>query len=255
MRKVYASYCAKGFPMLNGLILLGCFSQQEDISTSSQSEANNEHWFYACRKYEAKSEGFGFCLYKHSETMKTIPDIKLYCSYAGKWESECIYNWVAANLAPNNGFSTEELLNLCGDIKDCAFRVLDLRPREDTLEQVELCKIHVTRNYRDCVLHAMLHWWKKEPSAEEVARLMQVPLEPSPFFGYYIASRVHCEGIGTCKGSPEMERRCLELGQEFKEKRKKCPELRKRKGEIYKVPGGANKSMTNDAMQPNLRKK
>ena len=240
--------------MLNGLMLLGCFSQQEESPNHLQSTVSNEHWFYACRKYENKSDSFGFCLYKHSETMKTIPDIKLYCSYAGTWESECVYNWVAANLAPNNGFSTEELLSLCGSIKDCAFRILDLRPQVDVLDQVELCKQHVPNNYRDCVLHTMIHWWKKQPSADEVARLMNVPSEPSNFFGYYIAARVHCDGIGACKGSPEMEKRCVELGKAFASKRQKCPELRKRRGQVFKVPGGSNKSMTNDAMEPNLNK-
>ena len=187
--------------------------------------------------------------------MKTIPDIKSYCSHAGKWESECIYNWVSANLVQTSGFSTNELLNLCGDIKDCAFRVLDLRPTKDVLERVELCKTYVQNNYRDCVLHAMLHWWKSRPSAEEVARLMQEPSEPSQFFGYYIGVRVHCEGIGTCDGSPKMKKRCLELGEAFKNKRQKCPEIRMRKGEIYKVPGGSNKDMTNDAMEPNRHRK
>ena len=241
--------------MLIALILLGCFSQQEDIASSPQNEVVYDHSFYMCRKYEEGTEPFGFCLYKHSETMKTIPDIKSYCSHAGKWESECIYNWVAANLAPNNGFSTKELLNLCGNIKDCAFRVLDLRPKKDVLVQIELCKTYVTSNYRDCVLHAMLHWWKAQPSAEEVARLMQEPSEPYHLFGYYLGVRIHCEGIGTCKGSPEMERRCVDLGQAFEDKREKCPKIRTRKGEIYKVPGGLHNNMTNDAMEPNRHRK
>lgn len=245
--------CEEG-RVVYSLLVIGCLSQQEQ-TPNIQREASVNNWFYACQNYERKSDAFGFCLYKNSETMKTIPDVKSYCSFAGKWEDECVYNWVSANLAPDNGISTDELLNLCGDIKDCAFRVLDLRSHVDVLVQMDLCKRHVAQNYRACVLHSMVHWWKKQPSAKDVSYLMQVPSEPSDPYGFYIAARVHCDGVGTCEGSSEMEKRCVELGEAFASKRQKCPELRKRNGEIYKVPGGFNKNMTNDAMDPNRNKR
>ena len=89
--------------------------------------------------------------------MKSISDIKDYCSWAKRWEEQCIYNWVVTKIAPDSGYTTPQLLELCGSIKDCAFRVLDLRPSEQVLTQLALCKKHLKTNFDDCAMHAMVN--------------------------------------------------------------------------------------------------
>ncbi|MEC7985741.1 MAG: hypothetical protein VX278_11300 [Myxococcota bacterium] len=214
------------------LFLLNC------TLSASEEEEQRENWFYACQKYEKGTDAFGFCLYKNSETMMSIPDVQAYCAYAGKWQSQCIYNWVVTKIAPDSGYATEELLQLCGDIKDCAFRVVDLRPQDDVLEQLRLCKSYVRRNVKDCSMHAMVNWWKQQPDAADVARLMQVSSEPLEEYGYYLAVRIHCDGVGTCAGSPVMNQRCEELGKGFASEKLRCPQMRRGRDGLYKIPGG-----------------
>lgn len=230
-----------------------CEQQAEKIQT--EPDYYDQVGFGVCNKYDPESSAYGFCLYKQSETIKTIPDLEVYCARSKKWESECIYNWVSTRIPAGNGYSTETLLDLCGDIKDCAFRVIDMRPRDDVLDQIDLCKKYVVHNYRDCVLHAMITWRKRDPDEEDVMRLMHVPESPNYFFGFYLSGRIYCDGVGTCSGSPNMEKICKDFSTEFASKRQACPSFRKGRDGIYKVPDGVleSKDRYNDAMRPNRR--
>ncbi|MBM75766.1 MAG: hypothetical protein CMK59_10225 [Proteobacteria bacterium] len=212
-------------------------SAQIKVSSHNSLSSPHKEWFDSCSEYEVGTDAFGFCLYKESETMNSISDLKEYCSWAGGWESQCIYNWVATKIAPNSGYSTVDLLELCGNIKDCAFRVVDYRPTQDVLDQLNLCKRYVRRNFDDCAMHAMLNWWKKNPSEEEVLRLMKAESEISRHLGYYLTVRIYCDGVGECKGSKVMQTRCLELSKAFKKGEKQCPKIHLGDRGSYKIPG------------------
>jgi hypothetical protein len=176
-----------------------------------------------CREYSVGVTAFEFCLYKNSETVRSVDKVKEYCGWAGNWESQCIYNWVVSRTAWGSGVETEDLLELCGSIKDCAFRVVDYRPAEDILETLRRCETYVSKNNDACALHAMVKWWMADPTAEEVHRLMQETHEPSRNMGFYLAVRVHCEGVGECRGSDLMQRRCLEVSRDLADGNRSCP--------------------------------
>ena len=167
--------------------------------------------------------------------MNTISDLKSLCSLAGEWEGDCIYNWVTTKIAPDSGFGTIELVELCGDIPDCAFRVIDYRPEKDVIKQLKTCKKYVPKLFEDCSMHAMVNWWASEPSAQEVKRLLAEETDLGFSYAYYIAVRVYCDGVGECSGSRAQYQHCVNKVQGFKQGKQRCPRIERQNGGGFRV--------------------
>ena len=227
-------------------LILGCDAPKKAPSPVAELQYSAEFEGFAkkyplntCKKYVEGSAGFSFCLYKNSELMNTIADLKSLCSLAGEWEGDCIYNWVTTKIAPDSGFDTIELVELCGSIPDCAFRVIDYRPDPDVVKHLKTCKKYVPKLFEDCSMHAMVNWWASEPSAKEVQRLLAEETDLGYSYAYYIAVRVHCDGVGECTGSKVHQRHCVKKVKEFQQGRRSCPKIERQRGGGFRVIQGS----------------
>jgi hypothetical protein len=183
----------------------------------------DEALFQPCAKYANMEEAYGYCLYKFSGGFRSREDVERFCSQGGEWELECRHAWVSGRMQPNSGLSTTELLEACGENPDCTFELLDFRPNDDILVQIDLCSRFVKRHIRDCVGHAMQRWWYTKPDAEEVARVMGKTAPVPDRVSFYTAASVECKGVGSCDGEKYLERLCLKNVRHFEQNPDACP--------------------------------
>lgn len=94
-----------------------------------------------------------------------------HCEQAGRWESECRSVWVSVGL--KEGLSRGDALSACDDAVDCAFMVLDARPKGGLLQQLEACHSHTGRHAIPCQEHATWRWLSTGPDAAELSALAQ----------------------------------------------------------------------------------
>ena len=234
--KIAYNCCMQLFYVVFWGFFWGCNTSPQSKTGSQPVDANAA----GCDKYQTNSEAYGYCLFKESEQLRDIKTLQAYCAKAGDWEGDCIYNWVTTKIAPDSGYTRLELIELCGDIKDCAFRVVDYRPAENVLDTLELCRKHVRRNVRACSMHAMLRWWLDGPSATDVASVMQATSDPTSQISYYVAARVQCDGVGECVGSSLMEEKCKMKVGLFKQDPDSCPRKKKTRNGWSLVPTKRN---------------
>ena len=100
--------------------------------------------------------------------------------------------------------------------------LLDARPHNDVLVQMERCVRHAGRYSQDCVMHASQRWYFSWPSVDEIQRVAQ---QKNPFpeqIGMYIGARVACDDVGQCGGDKEINRMCEKYVEEFQNKNN-CP--------------------------------
>ena len=176
-----------------------------------------------CSAYSQNSSDYGYCLYKHAERIESITEIEEYCSHAGKWQQDCRQSWVQSKI---DRYSLEELIGICQQNTDCAFEVLDERPSEDLLIQIERCEAYAYRYFPECVSHATWRWYYTDPSIKEMQRVSKANLRSASFHvAEMIAARVQCSNVGSCEDAGRYAQQCKQNTGKFKEK-SQCPNQR-----------------------------
>ncbi len=135
---------------------------------------------------------------KQARDFRKPADVERLCPLTGDREPLCRQNWMIGHLAPHLGFSTQELLGICGDAQDCKFELLDQRPSDRVLEQVDLCVDHAGRHTKDCVGHAMERWARTRPDVDEFLRIGAQERPYAPLVGSFLGEVVACQGVGAC---------------------------------------------------------
>jgi len=181
-----------------------------------------------CAEYEKNADVYGFCLYKFAGGFPSIQEVDRLCPMAGEWEKDCRHAWVSGRMNQDSGQSTDSLLEVCQKNPDCTFELLDFRPDEDVVKQINYCIAHVGPYIRDCIGHAMQRWWYTKPNAEEVARVAKTSTPFPDRVAFYIAASVACSNIGTCDGDPRMTKVCEKTVQHYKQSPKRCPAQQER---------------------------
>lgn len=162
---------------------------------------------------------YGYCVYKHAETLPNITSVQQHCSQADKWSEECTQVWALSNI---NHYPLDDLLNVCIHHFDCAMQLLDAKPHNDVIIQMERCMRYTGHYKNDCVMHAAQAWYFDWPPPEEIHRVAK---ERAPFpeqIGMYIGARVACDGVGSCEGDVENQRMCEKYVRIFQDKGQ-CP--------------------------------
>ncbi|MDG1482424.1 MAG: hypothetical protein P8R54_22735 [Myxococcota bacterium] len=156
-----------------------------------------------CRGYAEIPDVYGYCV---ASLAGGLTDAA-HCAAAGAWEDRCRARWVEARLQPGSGVSTEALLTACGDA-DCRLDVLDFRAESALLVQVERCGAWAEENAPHCVSHAVQRWRAARPSAAALASVTAWDGILADWLGHHLAEAVVCDQVGTCEGSPVLQRAC-----------------------------------------------
>ena len=210
------------------LFIVGCGTPSnppsiEELSENPEDLPPPNGGIPQCAKYEGDSKTYGYCLYKYAGGFPSIQEVDRLCSMAGEWEIECRHAWVSGRMNKGNEYSTEVLLDVCNKNPDCTFELLDFRPDDDVVKQINYCIQHTHPYIRDCIGHAMQRWWYTKPDAEEVARVAQVSTPYPDRVAFYIAASVECSKIGTCDGDARMSKICQKTAQHYKQYPSRCP--------------------------------
>ncbi|MEC7986330.1 MAG: hypothetical protein VX278_14285 [Myxococcota bacterium] len=211
--------------LFSSVLLYACRSEVQPRSIP-YPDATLEAPFSLCRKYTEKSI-FEYCVYQRASSLFTLEEVHFYCPMAGIWEESCRHTWGLKRLrmTHKSRLSLEELLDGCGGFSDCSFEVIDARPSEDTLIQLERCSQYVVSDFRDCVLHAMQRWYSQKPSADQVQTVLegfpQLPDQATE----YIANVVYCQGIGSCEGALRSHQNCRRHIRRLQKKPRLCKRM------------------------------
>ena len=163
-----------------------------------------------CQDYKELPEVYGFCLSQvagRGQGKATADEI---CRTAGTWESECRTSWVASRSGEHSPWDLQVLLDACPrDKGDCRFEVLDSRPHQDVMVQVERCFQNARSYSGDCIAHALDRWVRGRPGLAEIERVAQLNIAPDRV-GSYLFAIMSCYGtIDACLGSPKVKEACL----------------------------------------------
>lgn len=197
-----------------------------------------------CEPYRDVPNAWGYCLFSEVRTLVDPAAVGPLCAQAGSWRAECVRTWVTARLEPRSGFSTEALLQVCGDESDCALEVLDARASGDVADQIARCAAFAGTLGSDCAGHAMERWWLPGPSDAEIRRVAGLSTAFPDRVAFFIAASVVCEGKGTCDGEPALEAACEKAAGTFRADRMKCP------GRRRPVPAGGAPPRTPGSPDP-----
>lgn len=180
-----------------------------------------------CVAYKG-TEAFGYCIYRYAGGLPDIPTVKTVCAQAGEWEGRCRHAWASGRMSANSGFTTEELLDLCGPSPDCAFQVIDFRPDPSIDRQMALCEQVTGPFAQDCVGHALQSWWMAGVTAEELARVIALPSRFPDRLGFWAGAVVGCSKVGACEGgTPQVVKICADLAEDFTFNPDKCKKVGK----------------------------
>ena len=196
--------------------LMGCTSEPPNVVDNPLP---------VCLDYVKDAELYGYCVYKNADALLDIASVNEHCPNASTWQADCRQSWVMGH---TDTHPLDELMNVCGQNADCAFQLLDSKPHEDVLEQVELCIRHADRYRHDCVMHAIQRWYFEWPDAEEISRVANTRNPFPEQIGTYIGARVACDDVGTCNGETENKRMCEKYVVEYQDK-SKCPNQHRRR--------------------------
>ena len=204
------------------------FSASQEIACQNSEKAAGSAQidgpiFVPCRQYVDTPDTYGYCIYNMSGGFQSRKDIETFCPQAGNWELECRHAWVAGKMHDRDNYTTEDLLQDCGENPDCTFELVDFRPADDVLVQLDRCNKYVRKHVRDCFGHAMQRWWFSRPDKEEVARVMAKSSTVPDRVAYYVAASVECAKIGTCDGEKFLTQLCKKNVLHFKKNPTKCP--------------------------------
>ena len=180
-----------------------------------------------CGRYRELPNVYGYCLTRvamlgrgeqggaeWSELHRSAEEV---CGDAGEWERDCRHAWATsrAHLGATDRYGNplhtrvpdEVLFEACQDNGDCRFAILDARPSEDVVVQLDRCAEHAGEYDLDCTLHALDRWVRTFPSEEEAKLVSQVEHHPGEV-GRYLAILVNCHGVGQCTGSEQAMASC-----------------------------------------------
>jgi hypothetical protein len=161
-----------------------------------------------CAPYGDVESLWEYCGLRELEALDSATEADAYCGGLGSWEGLCRTTWISSRLQPDSGVSREELLRVCAGAPDCAFEVLDWRPADDVLDQLEFCREHSAGQREDCAVHALERWAAGRPDAAERARIVAASTSYPKWVGEYLGVAIGCGGEGSCAGSPEVVRWC-----------------------------------------------
>lgn len=161
-----------------------------------------------CEKYVGQADEYGYCVFSTSPAIRDAEAARSWCKKAGDWEERCLHSWVSARLRDRAQWSDETLLGMCRGIPDCAFEILDFRPHSDILVQLNRCGLFAEEYGQDCGRHSLQRWWKANPDAPEIARVMSTPSPFDQIVGSYAAASVYCLKVGSCEGLPDRQHYC-----------------------------------------------
>jgi hypothetical protein len=176
-----------------------------------------------CAPYAGNDSVYGFCLAKYAGGIPTLEDMLRVCGEAGEWELDCRHGWVSGRMNAVDEFSTEELLGACGQNPDCTFELLDFRPADEPLTQLNLCTQYAGKYARDCAGHAIQRWWLEDPDEEEVNRIAFTPTPYPDKVGYWLGVNVQCYSQGACVGDPHFVLNCEKAVENFSRNPDRCP--------------------------------
>jgi len=177
----------------------------------------------ACDAYGAHEASWQYCIYERIRTVERADRAEDLCSRAGSWEGACLEAWVAARLAASGDADTDVLLGLCGEHQDCAFQVLDNRPADDVLVQVQRCQEHAPTFVHDCVGHALDLWLEAGPDEAELARVIAADTGLPDHLAYVVGLSEACRGVGSCEMLTQGHDRCRRALSDIRTKRIYCP--------------------------------
>jgi hypothetical protein len=175
-----------------------------------------------CKIYE-NTEVYGYCVTKSAGGFRTVEDVERLCATAGDWEEECRHAWVAGRMHADSGVSTDVLLEVCGANDDCRFELLDFRPEDDVLIQMDLCRKHAGKHAPDCVGHAMQRWWQAGVDQAEIDRVAAAPTPYPNKVGFWIGVSVGCYGIGACPDDGQTGDFCRSTVENLSRNKNRCP--------------------------------
>lgn len=178
-----------------------------------------------CTSYASNQNIYGYCLYKQVQHIQKIEDVNTHCKHAFDWKSDCTQSWVMSNV---DHYSLESLMQVCDHHADCAFELLDAKPNDDVLVQMDLCVQYTPKYRNDCIHHAMQRWYFEWPDATEMKRVASKPSPAPEQTGLYLGARVGCDNVGHCTGLTEVKQICEKYVQEFEDLRK-CPNQHRRR--------------------------
>ena len=180
----------------------------------------------ACHDYAKDANIYGYCVYKNADSLPSVDSVNLYCAQAGAWAQDCRQTWV---ISQSKDTPFDALMGVCGQNSDCAFQLLDKRPQEDVLNQVDFCMRYAGHYKHDCVMHAIQRWYFEWPDAEEVSRVAK---ERNPFpeqIGTYIGARVGCDNVGSCEGNADNQMMCEKYVRIYQQDSRQCPNQHRRR--------------------------
>ena len=189
------------------------------LLTSCSTEKNTfPEPLSACENYVRDVNVYGYCVYQNASSLPDVESVDKYCSQVEKWREDCRQAWVMSQ----TDRPLRKLLRVCATNAECSFELLDSRRLDDVRQQMRLCIDHTGPFSRDCVMHAMLHWYFTWPTAEEIQEVAGHQHYYPEQVGMYIAARVACDGVGSCQGDRDIQMQCERYVQVF-QNQNECP--------------------------------
>jgi hypothetical protein len=176
-----------------------------------------------CDAYRDDENTYGYCIYRYAGGMRTRAEMEDACGRAGAWEADCRHGWVAGRMQPNSGFETAELLEVCKDVPDCAFELVDFRPDPDPAVQIVRCAQHAGPYARDCAGHAMQRFWLTDPSEEDWRAVAMARIPFQDRVGYWLGVDVFCFQKSECMGDGPVRHNCQQTVANFQKNPERCP--------------------------------
>lgn len=195
-------------------------------SLEAQGQSSSLQFAEQCEGYRGVPNVFGYCLTKVASMGHGKETVQEVCADAGDWARDCRHAWATSRTHTGHTdrfgrirteqLSDEVLLEACQDDDDCRFAILDARPADDVVEQLNRCAAHAGEFTHDCTIHALDRWVRTFPDAGDAQRVAQVAHHPEEI-GRYVAILVSCHEVGECTGSEEATASCREAIQEIDE--------------------------------------
>ena len=172
-----------------------------------------------CESYTDQARQY--CIYQNAPELTDAAE----CDRAGNWASDCRHFWVEQRLWTTD-ISRATLLDACEQNEDCRLDVLDVRYSSNILNQLQNCEQFAGQNQRHCASHAMQRWRFQQRNANDFFPLLSLRNPFAEEIGYWLAITQECDQIGTCLGSGDAYRICVDYATTIRQGEMSCPALR-----------------------------